>query len=219
MLRTVYRSLSDDFLKIVQDTDAVDKIADLMKQKQQALTPEKAETAPVSDTTKKVVTKTLDPSNCDIMSVVVDFVDELQTAILQVKLNLTREWERQKLLRAKSADGQKADLNALNKSFHIQLDTTVEVLEKVQEEDTEWTDEQVDKIEKLVKTFNQVGGSAGKGITPSGSVDWLSGDKDINQFLRKTNFNVNHLVDTIHRASEQLDKMAAKAKDMAAQAP
>lgn len=40
------------------------------------------DTALVSETTKKVVTKTLDPIDCDPMSVVLDFVDELQTAIL-----------------------------------------------------------------------------------------------------------------------------------------
>ena len=31
LLRTVYRSLSEDFLRIIQDTDAVDKIAELIK--------------------------------------------------------------------------------------------------------------------------------------------------------------------------------------------
>lgn len=30
LLRTVYRSLSDDFLKIVQDTEAADKIVEFM---------------------------------------------------------------------------------------------------------------------------------------------------------------------------------------------
>lgn len=106
VLRTIYRSLSENFLKIVQNTDAVDKISEVIKKKQQSYTPETVVSAPVSETTKKVVTKTLDPNNCDIMSVVVDFVDELQTAILQVKLNLTRDYERMKILRAKSAEGQ-----------------------------------------------------------------------------------------------------------------
>lgn len=56
----------------------------------------------VSQTTKKVVKKTLDPNNLDPMSVVLDFTDELQTAILQVKLNLSRDYEKRKLLHAKS---------------------------------------------------------------------------------------------------------------------
>jgi hypothetical protein len=33
LLRTVYRSLSSDFLKVVQDTDAVDKIVEAIKAK------------------------------------------------------------------------------------------------------------------------------------------------------------------------------------------
>jgi len=48
----------------------------------------------VSETTKKVVTHSLKPSNCDINSVVLDFMDELQNAVLHVKLNLSREYER-----------------------------------------------------------------------------------------------------------------------------
>lgn len=81
-MRTVYRSLSDDFLKIVQDTDAVDKIAEVIKEKQESIEPEKVESAMVSETTKKVITKTLDPENYDPMSVILDFTDELQNAIL-----------------------------------------------------------------------------------------------------------------------------------------
>ena len=77
LLRTVYRSLSDDFLKIVQDTDAVDKIVEVMKDKQENISPEEVETAMVSETTKKVITKTLDPEDYDPMSVVLDFTDEL----------------------------------------------------------------------------------------------------------------------------------------------
>ena len=106
LLRTVYRSLSDDFLRIVQDTDAVDKIAEVIKGKQESIKPDEVDKAMVSETTKKVITKTLDPNDYDPMSVVLDFTDELQTAILQVKLNLTREYEQQKLLRAKSYEGQ-----------------------------------------------------------------------------------------------------------------
>jgi hypothetical protein len=48
------------------------------------------------------------------MSLVLDFTDELQTAILQVKLNLSRKYERQKLAHAKAFQGQQDDLDRLN---------------------------------------------------------------------------------------------------------
>ena len=102
LLRNVCDQLNDDFLKIVQDSDAVDKIIEQIKSKQNSLTPETVDDAMVSQTTKKVVKKTLDPNNLDPMSVVLDFTDELQTAILQVKLNLSRDYEKRKLLHAKS---------------------------------------------------------------------------------------------------------------------
>ena len=60
----------------------------------------------MSQTTKQVVLKTLTPDNCNIMQVVLDFMDELQTAILQVRLNLSREYERRKIEWAKSKEGQ-----------------------------------------------------------------------------------------------------------------
>jgi len=102
LLRTVYRSLGEDFLNIVKDSKAADKIAELMKSKRESLTPQTVDDAMVSETTKKVVKQTLDPNNLDPTSVVLDFMDELQTAILQVKLNLTREHERRQLARKKS---------------------------------------------------------------------------------------------------------------------
>lgn len=105
LMRTIYRTLNEDFLKIVQDTDAAKKIAQVLKEKQASLTPENVDKAMVSDTTKKVVTKSLDPNDCDPGQVILDFTDELQTAILQVKLNLSREYEQQKLAYAKSKEG------------------------------------------------------------------------------------------------------------------
>ena len=84
----------------------MDKIVEVMKNKQESISPETVDKALVSETPKKVVTKTLDPNDYDPMSVVLDFTDELQTAILQVKLNLTREYERRMLERAKSYEGQ-----------------------------------------------------------------------------------------------------------------
>lgn len=113
LLRTVYRSLNDDFLEIVQDTKAVDKLIEVIKSKQEGIEPEKVDEALVSETTKKVITKTLDPDTCDPMQVVLDFIDELQTSILQVRLNLSREYERRKLEYAKSLAGQQEDLDKL----------------------------------------------------------------------------------------------------------
>lgn len=82
LLRTVYRSLDEDFLEIVQDTDAVNKLVEVIKSKQEGIEPDKVDSAMVSETTKKVVTKTLNPETCDPMQVVLDFLDELQTSIL-----------------------------------------------------------------------------------------------------------------------------------------
>lgn len=82
------------------------KIIDVIKDKQESIAPEEVDKALVSETTKKVITKTLDPNDLDPMSVVLDFTDELQTAILQVKINLTREYEKRMLERAKSYEGQ-----------------------------------------------------------------------------------------------------------------
>ena len=57
----MYRSLSDDFLKIIQDTKAVEKIAEVIKGKQDSITPEEADKAMVSEKTKKVAQKVLRP--------------------------------------------------------------------------------------------------------------------------------------------------------------
>lgn len=56
LLRTVYRSLNEDFLKIIQDTKAVEKIAEVIKSKQDSIKPDEVDTALVSETTKKVIT-------------------------------------------------------------------------------------------------------------------------------------------------------------------
>lgn len=128
LLRTIYRTLDEDFIKIVQNSDAASKIADVIKSKQDSLTADNVDNALVSETTKKVVTKTLDPNTCDPMQVVLDFTDELQTAILQVKLNLTREYEQQKLTHAKSLEGQQEDIDKLNDQLAQQTDQTMERL-------------------------------------------------------------------------------------------
>ena len=65
LFRNIYRSLDKDFAKIVQNKDAVDKIVEIIKKKQGTITADNVDSAMVSETTKKVVTKTLDPLNYD----------------------------------------------------------------------------------------------------------------------------------------------------------
>jgi threonine synthase len=132
LLRQVYRSLDENFLKIVQDTDVVNKIAEVMKQRQDNVDPASADTALVSETTKKVVTKTLEPDNIDLMQVVLDFMDELQTSILQVKLSLSREYDKQKIAYANSLKGQQEDLDNLNQEFQNQSEEMAESMEILQ---------------------------------------------------------------------------------------
>lgn len=40
--------------------------------------------------------------------------------------------------------------------------------------------------------------------------DWLKDDKDIRDFLKKSNFKVGHLVDIIHRTSDQIERLKQK---------
>ena len=88
------------------------------------------------------------------MSVVLDFTDELQTAILQVKLNLSREYERQKLAHAKSFQGQQDDLDRLNEGFQEQDQLMADILSEMQESGTEWKDDQLKELEELLKVFD-----------------------------------------------------------------
>lgn len=125
----------------------------------------------VSQTTKQVVLKTLTPDNCDIMQVVLDFMDELQTAILQVRLNLSREYERRKLEWAKSKEGQQQDIDNLNKTLTEQGQGTVDVLGKLADEDEKWKLERLSQIESMLKTLD-LSGDGEKNI--SSSIDQLN---------------------------------------------
>jgi hypothetical protein len=164
LLRTVYRSLDEDFLQIVQDTDAVEKLIELIKSKQEGIEPEKVDEAMVSETTKKVITKTLDPETCDPMQVVLDFIDELQTSILQVKLNLSREYERRRLEYAKSLAGQQEDLDKLKAESSEQTTEISETLEQVAQDEIEWKAAHLNELSKLVEKFDQATGKASDNI-------------------------------------------------------
>lgn len=82
LLRTIYRSLNKDFINIIQNSDAVDKIVDIIKTKQGSITLENAGDVLASETMKQVALNQLKSDEVDISSVVLDFVDELQTSIL-----------------------------------------------------------------------------------------------------------------------------------------
>lgn len=164
LLRTVYRSLDEDFLEIVQDTEAVDKLIEVIKSKQEGIVPEKVDEAMVSETTKKVVTKTLDPDTCDPMQVVLDFIDELQTSILQVKLNLSREYERRRLEYAKSLAGQQEDLDKLNAESDGQSQQISETLGQVATDEAEWKETQLKELSRLMEKFDQATSKASDNI-------------------------------------------------------
>ena len=129
------------------------------------------DSALVSQTTKQVVLKTLTPDNCDIMQVVLDFMDELQTAILQVRLNLSREYERRKIEWAKSKEGQQQDIDNLNKVLTEQGQGTVDALGRMSDEDEQWKLERLNQIESMLNTLD-LSGDGEKSI--SSSIDQLN---------------------------------------------
>ena len=75
VLRTIYRQLSEDFLTIVQDSSAVDKIVKNIQSKSPVENESQSSTPVSVDSEPK-------QSSPDINSVVLDFLDELQTSIL-----------------------------------------------------------------------------------------------------------------------------------------
>ena len=93
LLRQVYRSLSDDFLKIIQNSKATDKIVELIKNKQDEVrSSDEAKNSPnITQTTKNVVQNELTPVEFDPLQVITDFVNELQTYVLQIKRDIARQ--------------------------------------------------------------------------------------------------------------------------------
>lgn len=209
LLRTVYRSLNDDFLEIVQDTDAVDKLIEVIKSKQEGIEPDKVDEALVSETTKKVVTKTLDPETCDPMQVVLDFIDELQTSILQVKLNLSREYERRRLEYAKSLAGQQEDLDNLKAESSQQTTEISETLGQVAEDETKWKDEHLNELSKLMEKFNQATGNASKNIL----AQTLMEDKNLTDAAKEQRkINWDKLVAGVKGQLKAVEELKAKEK-------
>lgn len=181
LLRMVYRSLDEDFLEIVQDTEAVDKLIEVIKSKQEGIEPENVSEAMVSETTKKVVTKTLDPETCDPMQVVLDFIDELQTSILQVRLNLSREYERRRLEYAKSLAGQQEDLDKLKVQSQEQTEQISETLGQVAADETTWKDAHLKELSRLMEKFDQATGKASDNIL----AQTLQENKNLNEIAKE----------------------------------
>ena len=98
LLRQVYRSLNDDFLKIIQSSKATDKIVELIKSKQDEVrSSDEAKNSPnVTQTTKNVVQNELTPVEFDPLQVITDFVNELQTYVLQIKRDVARQIDRRR---------------------------------------------------------------------------------------------------------------------------
>ena len=207
ILRQIYRSLNKDFLDIIEDSDAVDKIIDVIKSNQDKVNPDKVDSAPVSETTKKVVTNTLEPNNCDLMQVVLDFIDELQTDILQVKLNLSREYEQRKIYRSKSIEGQKEDIERLNVSFQKQSEEMVDSLQEFKEVEDVEQDENVQKMQVLLNKFNGIKGEVGPHTYLKELDDIVKADKELNKFIKQSQYNVKELVANIKSAGEHLKKV------------
>ena len=98
LLRQVYRSLNDDFLKIIQSSKATDKIVELIKSKQDEVrSSDEAKNSPnVTQTTKNVVQNELTPVEFDPLQVITDFINELQTYVLQIKRDVARQIDRRR---------------------------------------------------------------------------------------------------------------------------
>ena len=133
----------------------MDKIVDLIKENQKNA----AQGSPmVSQTTKNVVLNKLNPQDCNPQEVILDFMDELQSDILKVKINLSREYERQKMAWAKSASGQKQDLDRLNQEFKEQNQEMLDTLGQLSNQDAQWSSEQMSAMDKLMSTLSKFDG-------------------------------------------------------------
>lgn len=207
LLRTVYRSLNEDFLEIVQDSQAVDKLIEVIKSKQEGIEPENVSEAMVSETTKKVVTKTLNPDTCDPMQVVLDFIDELQTSILQVKLNLSREYERRRLEYAKSLAGQQEDLDKLKAESEEQTQQISDTLGQVATDESEWKDAHLRELSKLMEKFDQATGKASDNIL----AQTLQDDKNLSEIAKgQKKVNWDKLISGIQGQRQTLAKSKPK---------
>ena len=85
-------------------------------------------------------------------------MDELQKSILQVRLNLSREYERRKIEWAKSKEGQQQDIDNLNKTLTEQGQDTVDALGRMSDEDEKWKLERLNQMESMLNVLDQIDG-------------------------------------------------------------
>ena len=196
ILRWVVEGLNKDFLKIVENSQATAKLVEAIKEKQASVSSGNVNNALASNTTKKVATNTFDASNYDINQVALDFMAELQQAILQVKLNLSREYERRKLEHAKSLAGQQEDLDRLTKVSQEQDKEIIWTLETMSEDGAKWKDEHLKSLQHLVDVFNQV--------EPQGETRYLqyiqntlTKDKNLHALAKKSKVDLTKLIKQI----------------------
>lgn len=171
--------MNEDFLKIIEDSDVVNKIVEVIKEKQNYIAEDNTDTTLASKTTKQVVTDTLDAKNLDIMSVVLDFMNELQNAILQVKMKLAREQDTKTLQQAKvetnasqpwkteqkeqpAESNKKSDelvekIGELTNQLQEKTNDMVDSLQQMNQKSEKWLIENNKETSSLLKTFG-VGG-------------------------------------------------------------
>ena len=201
VLRTVCKSLNNSFLDIVKDSDCVDKLVQAIKKKQEQV-GKNPESTPASTTTKKVATGNLDFSDVDIHSVVLDFVDELQTTILQVKLNLNREYEYKKLQEKKSFEGQQEDIEKLTEGLVDQNDTNSGNLETLTEEQEEWKEDSLQKVQELVDKFNGID----NGVKELKEIDhMIKTDKNLQELSKPQKFDLKSFMKQLKELVPQND--------------
>ena len=144
LLRQVYRSLSDDFLKIIQNSKATDKIVELIKNKQDEVrSSDEAKNSPnITQTTKNVVQNELTPVEFDPLQVITDFVNELQTYVLQIKRDVARQIDK----RSFSKQQVKSGVISGNDSH---------------DKDAEYIESQISEHDKFSQELDQLNGLTG----------------------------------------------------------
>ena len=144
LLRQVYRSLSDDFLKIIQNSKATDKIVELIKNKQDEVrSSDEAKNSPnITQTTKNVVQNELTHVEFDPLQVITDFVNELQTYVLQIKRDVARQIDK----RSFSKQQVKSGVISGNDSH---------------DKDAEYIESQISEQDKFSQELDQLNGLTG----------------------------------------------------------
>ena len=140
------------------------------------------------------------------MQVALDFMDELQSSILQVKLNLSRDYEMQKLALSKSVQGQQEDIDALNKEIQVQQDEMVGLMDEMAKENETWIESQAKKTKELLAVFNNSKSDKLVGDDVVGLANSLEKDNEVQVFLKTSSASIKGLLQKITTLQTQLDK-------------